>query len=645
MFRSLADWFDHRTGYRRVISALLIEEIPGGARWRYVWGSCLAFTFMIQLITGLLLVTGYSPGDSTAWASVYYIQYQVDFGWLIRGLHHFGSQAMIVLICLHMLQVVIAGAHLPPREVNWWLGLILLGLVLAMSLTGYLLPWDQKGYWATQVATNIVGGLPRVGPWLQKIVIGGPTYGHQTLTRFYTLHVVVLPLMIITLIGLHVALFRRHGVTTPKGATGEGWFWPDQAFKDMVVCLGLLALLIGLVMWGHAHPIEPLASTPPPTSQPSEPDSDWMHQLAHAGRRGAGANLDAPADPSQPYPARPEWYFLFLFQLLKKYEGDQVLIGTVYIPGGVAAALFILPLLGYGRMRSFGRAVGIMTVTGLLVAVIVLTGQAMFADARNAELRKEFKQAGKVAARAVQLADLGIPPAGAGQLLRRDPLTRGAELFGRNCASCHNYGDLYTGADKASDLYGFGSKDWILGLLKNPRDPKYFGHTELKRMAEWVDEELTHLSAERQAELNRVAEWLASHPTSASPQAETETYKQALASFVDTFNCIKCHKYEGDGGTSRAPDFTGYGGADWIRGMILSPDHRSRYGKDNAMTIFLDLDGPDAAILRQDAEERKPGIAHLATVDRELIIRWMTGDPRPVYGGEPVSTPAMPVHP
>src|SRR5437588_12148568 len=160
MLVRLGNWFDDRTGHRKLVSALLIEHIPGGARWRYVWGSCLAFVFTIQLVTGALLMTAYSPGDTAAWGSVHFIQYQMDFGWLIRGLHHFGSQAMVVLLAVHMLQVVIAGAHLPPREINWWLGLGLMGLVLAMSLTGYLLPWDQKGYYATQVATNIVGGLP-----------------------------------------------------------------------------------------------------------------------------------------------------------------------------------------------------------------------------------------------------------------------------------------------------------------------------------------------------------------------------------------------------------------------------------------------------------------------------------------------------
>ena len=213
MLKGLTAWLDRRTGCGTLIPVLLIEHIPGGAKWRYVWGSTLAFVFAVQLITGVLLMTSYSPGDSTAWSSVYFIQYEMDFGWLIRGLHHFGSQTMVVLLGLHMLQVVIAGAHLPPREVNWWLGLGLLGLVLGLSLTGYLLPWDQKGYWATQVATNIAGNQPVIGPWLQKIIVGGPTYGHHTLTRFYTLHVAILPPLVIVFIILHLVVFRRHGVT------------------------------------------------------------------------------------------------------------------------------------------------------------------------------------------------------------------------------------------------------------------------------------------------------------------------------------------------------------------------------------------------------------------------------------------------
>src|SRR5438874_7112044 len=157
-------------------------------------------------------MTAYSAGDSTAWPSVYFIQYEMDFGWLIRGLHHFGSQTMVVLLGVHMLQVVIAGAQLSPREINWWLGLALMGVVLGMGLTGYLLPWDQKGFFATQVATNIAGSLPVIGGSIQKFLVGGPTYGNATLTRFFTLHVWVLPFTLIILVVLHLVAFRRHGV-------------------------------------------------------------------------------------------------------------------------------------------------------------------------------------------------------------------------------------------------------------------------------------------------------------------------------------------------------------------------------------------------------------------------------------------------
>src|SRR5262249_50781412 len=353
MLAKFKDWLDNRTGYRKIISALLIEHIPGGAKWRYVWGSCLAFVFTVQLITGVLLMTAYSPGDTTAWGSVYHIQYQMDFGWFIRGLHHFGSQTMVVLLAVHMLQVVIAGAHLPPREVNWWLGLILLGLVLAMSLTGYLLPWDQKGYWATQVATNIAGNIPGVGQWLQKIIVGGPEYGNHTLTRFFTLHVAILPGLLILFLIIHVVVFRRHGITTPEASRerqrpeDDGWFWPDQAFRDLLVCLVIFAVMVGLVVYGHGNKIDDW-----------KPDEASAYaRWAHAGRDGKGANLDAPANPATDYPARPEWYFLFLFQLLKYFEGSQEIIGTVVIPNGVLLLLAVLPLLALGQREGAVRRI------------------------------------------------------------------------------------------------------------------------------------------------------------------------------------------------------------------------------------------------------------------------------------------------
>ncbi len=150
----LLDWVEHRTGVAALLRKLLYEDIPGGARWRYVWGSVLVFLFIIQVLTGGLLMTVYAPSATTAWSSVWYIQTQMTLGWLIRGLHHFAAQALVVLMLVHVLQVLIAKAYRPPREFNWWFGVGLFHVVLALALTGYLLPWDQKGYWATKVATR-----------------------------------------------------------------------------------------------------------------------------------------------------------------------------------------------------------------------------------------------------------------------------------------------------------------------------------------------------------------------------------------------------------------------------------------------------------------------------------------------------------
>src|ERR1051325_6583192 len=200
MIKRCIDWADQRTGCRRIVREALYENVPGGARWRYVWGSTLTFALAVQFITGIFLWMAYSPSSQTAWESVYYIQNGMMGGWLLRGIHHFTAQAMNILLVLHLMQVLIDGAYKAPREMNFWFGLLLLLLVLGLSLTGYLLPWDQKGFWATKVATNIMAIPPFIGPQLQRVVIGGADYGHHTLTRFFALHAGALPATITALV-------------------------------------------------------------------------------------------------------------------------------------------------------------------------------------------------------------------------------------------------------------------------------------------------------------------------------------------------------------------------------------------------------------------------------------------------------------
>jgi ubiquinol-cytochrome c reductase cytochrome b subunit len=158
--KGLIDWLDERAGVRALWREVADEKIPGGARFAYVFGSVLVFLFIQQVVLGILLSTYYSPSATDAWASVAYLNDQVTAGWFLRGLHHHGSSAMVILVVFHFVQVVLAGAYRRPRELNWITGLAMGGLVLAFALTGYLLPWDQKGYWATQVATGIMGTVP-----------------------------------------------------------------------------------------------------------------------------------------------------------------------------------------------------------------------------------------------------------------------------------------------------------------------------------------------------------------------------------------------------------------------------------------------------------------------------------------------------
>src|ERR1043165_6136560 len=229
--KKIFDWLDNRTGVKKLTHEALYENVPGGSRWRYVWGSSLTFALAVQFITGIFLWMAYSPSSQTAWESVFYIQKQMAGGWVLRGVHHYMAQCMTVLLALHLMQVVIDGAYKAPREVNFWFGMILLPLVLGLSLTGYLLPWDQKGYWATKVSTNIAAITPLVGNQVQRLIVGGIDYGHHTLTRFFAPPGGVLPFLIITLVVGHIYLFRRHGITAKQPyKKPDAAFWPDQVF-------------------------------------------------------------------------------------------------------------------------------------------------------------------------------------------------------------------------------------------------------------------------------------------------------------------------------------------------------------------------------------------------------------------------------
>jgi quinol-cytochrome oxidoreductase complex cytochrome b subunit len=216
MAARVGDWLEERVGWRRVWEAIFLRKVPK-VNWAYTLGSAALFLAVNQVVTGILLTIYYVPTPDHAYDSVQYITGQVPAGWLIRGLHHWGASAMVVLVGLHMLRVILHGAYKFPREVTWFTGVFLLLVVIGFGFTGYLLPWDQKAFWATIVGTRIAGVTPLVGDWILRVMRGGEDLSAVTLARFFGVHVWVLPVALITLILIHLYLVIRIGISAaPK---------------------------------------------------------------------------------------------------------------------------------------------------------------------------------------------------------------------------------------------------------------------------------------------------------------------------------------------------------------------------------------------------------------------------------------------
>lgn len=216
MATRIGNWLDDRSGWRGVWNAIFLRKIPK-VNWLYTLGSATLFLAVNQVVTGILLTLYYVPTPDHAYDSVQYITTQVPAGWLIRGLHHWGASAMVVLVGLHMLRVIFHAAYKYPREMTWLTGVLLLLITIGFGFTGYLLPWDQKAYWATTVGTRIAGAAPVVGDSILRIMRGGPDLSAVTLARFFGVHVWVLPAILLSFIGIHLYLVIRNGISAvPK---------------------------------------------------------------------------------------------------------------------------------------------------------------------------------------------------------------------------------------------------------------------------------------------------------------------------------------------------------------------------------------------------------------------------------------------
>ncbi len=439
------NWLDQRTGVRHLTREALDEPIPGGARWAYVLGSGLLYILLSQIATGVFLAMYYVASADHAHTTVEYITKQVTAGSFIRSLHMYGSSAMVVTLVAHMAQTYFFGSYKGRREILWLSGLILFALVIGMAFTGYLLPWDQKAFFATAVGTNIAGEVPIIGDWLKELMRGGTEMGTLTLSRFFVAHVFLIPGCIFAFVAAHIFLFRKAGSAgpmdehpfEPKQQTEQ--FYPKQVIMDIVfatILVGTLGLL------SYLSPVE----------------------------LGPKAN---PADTS--FLPRPEWYYLPIFQWLKYWNGASAIIGIVVIPGIIAALLVALPFLDRKlERRPWKRPVASFSFAIVICSLIFLGWQSGHEDASDPAVAKQLtKQSEETAAfmKAPFTPELSGGTLTAQNAALLDPQAMlGKKLYANNsCDGCH--GENANGTDVGPKLIGIGTKfdrAKIIGLLKNP---------------------------------------------------------------------------------------------------------------------------------------------------------------------------------
>lgn len=415
------DWLDFRLGIRSTLVPILVHTSPR-VNWWYVFGSATLIAFVMQVVTGVALAFTYVPAPDNAYQSIAWITDDATLGSVVRGIHYWGATAMVLLVFIHMCQVFAFGSFKFPRELNWLSGIVLLLLTISLAFTGQLLRWDQDAYWAVYVMAEQVARVPFIGNWLMQIIIAGETVGGNTLTRFYATHVFLLPAATFALIGIHLYLVIKHGISElpvvgkpvdPK-TYGEEYhalleeegepFWPDSAWKDVIAALAIGALVLALAIWpGPKH----LGEVADPTLLQTSP--------------------------------RPDWYFLSLFALLALMppglEDTLIILGPLLI----GLVLILVPFFAGTGERHWRRrpwALGIIACTVVALAVLTYLGdQASWSP------------------------DLTPKPLSADVIARADAagLSRGSTIFQENaCINCHRIGD--SGGTKGPDLTTVGDR-------------------------------------------------------------------------------------------------------------------------------------------------------------------------------------------
>lgn len=510
--RKILDWVDSRTGLETAVRNFLYEDIPASSGWHHVFGSVALFLFFVQVFTGILLAFNYAPQPGESYYSLQYILNEVKMGRLMRGLHHWGASVMVVIVALHALQVAIWGGYKKPREATWMVGVLLLLLVLGFGLTGYLLPWDNRSYWSTVVTIQIASLAPGVGSYVTRLLGSNDgTVGVATFARFYTLHTLILPALTGVLAAVHIYLVRKHGVAPAPSDAGRETkkFYPRQAFRDTIAMFAVFIVLFLMA-----------------------------------------ATLDVPlgrlADPTDTsFVPRPEWYFLFLFETLKFFEGPLEVFGAVVLPTAAILLLASLPFLDRGKIRAVGERKGAWAVAALIIGGWAgLTASAVLSTPPSAIGSQE-----------------AVPFAAEWNQLTPVELAGLWYFRAEKCESCHNLGSgepklgptLATVAEKKS-------ADWMIAHFKNPQ-----------QVVPGTPMPALQLPA---SALNALASFLLKlTPENSASLEMTPDYAAEAARIYAENNCPLCHLVNGAGNTV-GPPLNGLASRrdrEWVVGHFREP--------------------------------------------------------------------------
>jgi ubiquinol-cytochrome c reductase cytochrome b subunit len=447
------------------------------------------------------------------------------------------------------------------------------------------------------VEGKIIASTPIIGPTIQRLLIGGNSPGNLTLTHLYFLHVGLMPILVFLVLGLHVAQVYRHAVSTVDEQGDEGKtcaYWPHQTFRNMVV----LSVVVGVIAY-----------------------LTWRF----------GAPLDPPADSSLPHTPRPEWYFRWLFELRRYLTGDWEFLATVILPVVVLAYFLLLPVVDRVLRRSWSAALRILTV---LIGAGVVGGLTWVSCARDWE-DKEYlaseEATRELAARAQFLAKSGgLPVEGAITLLRNDPKTQGPALYRRHCAACHPYSDangqgIVSQEASAPNLYGFGTPQWIAGVLDPDRfvSPQYFGKTKFvdgdmaSKLREMFDEakDVGQLTKQMAAAARALSAEAKLPLQAEADKRDAAQIAEGVTLIQGDLSCTECHRHGDEGELGSAPDLTGYGSREWLAGIISNPKHERFYPDDrnDRMPAFA-------------SDPQQPHQNILSPRELDMLVSWLRGE-------------------